>query len=330
MEQRRLTKKKRSKKKKFLIFLLIIFAIIAGITTYSIIQFNQGKKLAEKSVVDNNNNDEEFNGVEPFEGEINILLLGSDARADEQSRTDTIMIAQYDTNNETVKLISLMRDMYVQIPDYQNYKINTAYFLGGPELLRKTIKQNFGIDLNYYAVVNFQGFVDVVDVLAPEGIEIDVEKDMSAKLDVELEAGLQKLNGLELLNYARFRHDAEGDFGRVRRQQQVVSALKDEVLSLNGITKLPKLVGTITPYMETNISTMQVLSIGKEFLLNPVNDVQTLTIPIQGSYTDGNYSHAGDVLEIDFEQNKQAIDEFLNEGVDPVGQNDKLSTEEEQ
>jgi LCP family protein required for cell wall assembly len=305
----------KKKRKRLWISLLVVFFVILGIGGYSVYQYYQGLQLAEdiESNKENGNDEEvEFNGVPAPDGRTNVLLLGVDTRGEEQSRTDTIMIAQYDSDSNKAKVVSLMRDMYVEIPGYQNYKINTAFFLGGPELLRKTIKHNFGIDIQYYAIVDFKGFEESVDVLAPKGIEIDVEKDMSKWIGVSLEQGLQRLDGKELLGYARFRQDAEADFGRVRRQQQVINALKDELISLKGVTRIPKLVGTVTPYIETNMQNRAVLGIMSDYILNPSGDVETLTIPVKDSYWDENYSHAGAVLAIDLQRNTEELQTFLH------------------
>jgi LCP family protein required for cell wall assembly len=305
----------KKKRKKILTSLLVLALLILGIGGCSVYQYYQGLKGASLDTENGKNNElVEFNGVPAPDGKTNVLLLGIDSRGEEQSRTDTIMIAQYDSDSHKPKVVSLMRDMYVEIPRHQNYKINTAYFLGGPELLRQTIKHNFGIDIQYYAIVDFRGFEKSVDVLAHEGIEIDVEKAMSKWIGVSLEPGLQTLNGKELLGYARFRHDAEGDFGRVRRQQQVINALKDELISFNGLTKLPKMVGTIQPYIDTNMNTKDVLGIISDYMLNPSEDVETLTIPVKDSYWDAAYQHAGAVLEIDLQQNTQELQAFLHGG----------------
>lgn len=84
----------------------------------------------------------------------------------------------------------------------------------------------FGLPIHHYALIDFKNFESLVDILAPNGVEMDVEKDMSENIGVELKQGVHHLNGQELLGYARFRHDAEGDFGRVARQQKVIEALK--------------------------------------------------------------------------------------------------------
>jgi polyisoprenyl-teichoic acid--peptidoglycan teichoic acid transferase len=253
-----------------------------------------------------------FNGVKDENGKINVLLLGVDSRGEEKSRTDTMMLAQVDPKTNETKLVSFMRDIYVEIPGYQNYKLNTAFYLGGPELLRKTIKHNFDIDIQYYMMVDFKGFEQSVDILAPEGIEMDVEKAMSENIGVSLEPGVQNLNGKELLGYARFRADAEGDFGRVERQQKVISALKGEVLTLDGVTKLPKLAGSIQPYIQTNMSKLDQISLVKDVLLSNSDEIDKLTIPVEGSYGFGRYEGVGSVIELDYEENIQALKDFLS------------------
>jgi len=306
----RFDKKTRRKKRRRRILLLFIFVIIIAIAGYAAFQYFAGVNQAgndgikKEKVV--------FHGKKDANGKVNFLLLGVDQRKNEKSRTDSMMVAQYDPKNKKVKLISLMRDMFVEIPGYKNYKLNTAYFLGGPELLRQTIKQNFGLDVQYYVMVNFKGFEQIVDTLAPDGIEINVKKEMSKNIGVTLHPGLQKLHGKELLGYARFRHDAQGDFGRVERQQEVLQAIKNEVLSVNGFAKAPKLLGTIQPYIQTNMDTSDAIALASEFLLKRPKNIDTLTVPVQGAYQNGYVSYDGAVLEIDKEKNQQAINDFLN------------------
>lgn len=305
-------KKKAKKRNKILKFLSLFIILFVAITGYAVYQYYQGLKFAGVPPIEQK--ETEFNGAEMDKelGKVNVLLLGVDSRGEEKARTDTIMIAQYDPKNGTSKLVSLMRDIYVEIPGYNNNKINTAFFLGGAELLRQTIKQNFDIDINYYSLIDFQGFEKVVDALAPNGVEIDVEKEMSYRIGVVLKPGLQKLDGKELLGYARFRHDAQGDFARVERQQKVMNALKDEITSLYGVTRLPKMVGTIQPFIVTNIDGLDRMALLKDFLLNPPADIETMRIPIDNSFVDASYEHAGSVLEIDISKNKQALHAFLN------------------
>ncbi|WP_102347343.1 LCP family protein [Bacillus sp. Marseille-P3661] len=315
--------KKRKKRRPFKITMILLLFFIATIG-YASFEYYSGyidaagkePKVSASGTTDENEKDKEaFNGVEDLK-KINVLILGVDQKDAESGRTDTIMIAQYDPETDSAKIASIMRDSYVSIPGYKDNKINTAYFHGGAELVRQTIKENFGIDVQYYAVVDFDGFAQVVDVLSPNGVEIDVEKrmkytDRAGGLYIDFQAGLQNLDGEELLEYARFRHDAESDFGRVRRQQQVIAAIKDELVSVNGLVKLPKMMGTIQPYIDTNVSTKTIIGIGTSFLMNP-KEIQTIRIPVDGSFSNKSYSHAGSVLDIDVDENKEALDEFFN------------------
>jgi LCP family protein required for cell wall assembly len=302
------------KKRRFrfgrMLFLLFILAAAVGI--YAFVQFQSGYKLAENT--DQPNLD--FNG-DPENGEFeNILIIGVDSRGEEQSRSDTMMLMSHNKNTDEVKLTSFMRDIYADIPGYQSYKLNTAYYLGGANLLADTLREMFGLEIHHVAQIDFANFEQMVDIAAPDGVEIDVEKDMSEKIGVSLKKGAQNLNGKELLGYARFRADNEGDFGRVRRQQQVLAALKDELISPSAIPQYPKLAGAVQGYIQTDLPAADQVKFAAELALNGGSDIGRQTIPVKGSYWDARYSHAGAVLEIDLEQNKQALSEFLSQPLD--------------
>ncbi|MCD4837798.1 LCP family protein [Neobacillus sedimentimangrovi] len=303
-------KKKRRWKKIFVLFLFIL----GGVIGYSYFQYKQGVNQSLKNL--NGAREEEqmvykFEGKKDQYGGTNILLLGSDARGKEKSRADTIMIAHYNEDKGTFKLTSIMRDSYVDIPGRGKHKINSAFAYGGPELMRQTIKKNFDIDLQYYAIVNFQGFVHLIDEAFPNGVEIDVEKKMSENIDVTLEPGLQRLNGEQLLGYVRFRQDAVGDFGRVERQQKAVKAIGEQLSSIQTIAKLPKLVGVLTPYVNTNMDTSDMIFIGKDFFSGNRGTVETLRIPVEDGFTETRVKGEGFILKLDLEKNKQALHEFI-------------------
>ncbi|MEC2071472.1 LCP family protein [Alkalihalophilus marmarensis] len=315
----------RKRKKLFVSFLLLFSLLFISTAAFAVFQYELGKNNAQQNLTEANDSDEmledetevhEFQSKEPENNEpINVLLIGVDTAEDEPARTDTIMVAQYDPKNGDAKLASIMRDTYVEIPGYRDNKINASFFLGGPDLLRETIEHNFGLDLHYYAMVNFDGFVEVVDTIAPKGIEVDVEDRMyyqSGSTVIDFEPGTQVLDGQQALNYVRFRSDANNDFGRVERQQEMLTLLKDELLTVSGLTRVPRLIGSVEPYLDTNIKTTRMLSLGRDFILNPVDDVQTLRIPVKDGYSDQHYSHAGAVLELDFEKNKEAIHSFFS------------------
>ncbi|MBO9128823.1 LCP family protein [Bacillus sp. 165] len=270
-----------------------------------------------------------FHGVKDKQGRLNILIVGVDSRGEKRSRSDAIMIAQYDPKSKKAKLVSIMRDSYVKIPNYSKEynKINTSYYLGGADLLRQTIKENFGIDVEHFLAIDFKGFVKVVDMIAPEGIEVDMKKEIIADMGLNVEPGRQRLHGKELLAYARFRHDAESDFGRVKRQQEVLTALKDtftnELSTLEGMFKLPGVGQELMNYIDTDMDFQTLIAIGGSVLLNPIAQIETMRIPLNASYEDIRYDHAGAVLELDFEKNKQALKEFLINEPKPVNELNK-------
>ncbi|WP_163651865.1 LCP family protein [Listeria sp. PSOL-1] len=294
----------------FITILFVLLIIIAGLAVIGYFQYNLSLKDAQK---ESKMKDFAFNGEKARGDTVNVLFIGSDSRGKDQGRSDSLMIASYNKKAKTPKLISLMRDTYVDIPGYGKNKINAAYSYGGPELVRKTVKENFGIDCNYYVVASFESFPKVIDTLAPNGIEITAEKDMSANIDAKIKAGKQKMDGHTLLQYARFRHDAEGDFGRVRRQQQVLQAVKEQAISATSIFKMPRVLGTIQGYTKTDLPTSLVLKTGMDFAFSRTQDVKTLTVPVKGTWENQRIAGAGAVLRINIAANQKAIQQFLSE-----------------
>jgi LCP family protein required for cell wall assembly len=301
------------KKKKFRLgrfFFSIFILILVGTLLYSIVQYKSGQKLAtpqSQPTID-------------FEGDSldvknpsieNILLLGSDTRGEEKSRTDTMMLVSWNKETDEVKVISFMRDIYADIPGFKSQKLNTAYFLGGVQLVKDTITSMFGIPIHHYALIDFKSFETLVDIVAPNGVEIDVEKDMSEKIGVSLKKGVQPLNGKELLGYARFRADQEGDFGRVARQQKVMVALKDEVLNPVNAIHYPKFAGALQGYVQTDYSDAEEVKRVMSLATSGGVEIEKLTIPVEHSYQFASYDEVGSVIEIDLEQNKKEISDFI-------------------
>ncbi|MDQ0198130.1 LCP family protein [Neobacillus ginsengisoli] len=303
-------------KRRWVSVLLVFLVLIGAAAGYTYYQYNQGinqsiKKI-NKTKQQTNKVVYTFEGKKDQYGDTNILLLGSDARGNEKSRADTIMIAHYNETRGTYKLTSIMRDIYINIPGHGKHKVNSAFAYGGPELMRQTIKENFDIDLQYYAIVDFQGFVQLIDEAFPKGVEINVEKKMSEYIGVTLEPGLQRLDGEHLLGYVRFRHDAIGDFGRVKRQQEALKAVGNQLKSIETIPKLPKLIGVITPFINTNMDTTDMLFMAKDFFSKNRGNVETLRIPIDNSFTDQRIKGEGAVLDINLEKNKEAFLQFIS------------------
>ncbi|CAD2073489.1 LytR family transcriptional regulator [Jeotgalicoccus coquinae] len=307
-EEYHTVKKTRVRKRGFIV--LGIIAFISILILYIILSYRSGLNIAAENGVETTG--EEFNPVDNHDGKKTMMIIGKDRMDEGAERTDVIMIGQYDYMQKEMKLVSVMRDIYVEIPGYQSYKINAVYSLGGVELLREVMAHNFDINIEEYVTVDYDAFMETVNVINPDGITIDVEKDMSEKIDTELKQGVQQLNGKDLLAYARFRNDEEGDFGRVRRQQQVLSAIQDEVISIGGIVKMPKIIGTGMGYVDTSMSNKEMYRMIMSFMIRGDKDIATMTLPLENTYQFMDTSHTGNVIDMDFEANNAALKEFLN------------------
>lgn len=248
---------------------------------------------------------------------IQILMIGIDSRGEDKSRSDAILVGQYNPKDKTIKIASFMRDSYVKIPTYEKgyHKLNTAYFLGGKELLARTVRENFDIEVDYIMTIDFQGFVHIVDAIAPEGIEVDVTQAMVDDMNFNMQPGTHSLNGEELLKYVRFRHDSESDFGRVKRQQEVILKLRDhlsnEMSSIQQFASLPKLVEGVSKYIESDLSLSEAISLASKVLLHQIDHVETLTIPVENGYENKTYNHAGAVLQLDYVKNIEVLNQFF-------------------
>lgn len=297
-------KRRLRKGRAFFTLLLLFVIVIAG---YSVMQYRSGLKLASDTKVAQ----EDFKG-DTVNGDVeNYLLLGIDTRGEEKSRTDTMMVLSWNKKTNDMKLVSLMRDIYADIPGYKSYKLNTAYYLDGVQLLKDTITNMFGLPIHHYAIIDFKNFESLVDILAPNGVEIDVDKDMSENIGVSLKQGVHNLNGQELLGFARFRHDAEGDFGRVARQQKVIEALKNEVLSPQNMMNLPKFVGAAQGYITTDYSSAEEVQQVLKMVSKGKVNIEKATVPIEGSYNFQSFRGVGDSIVMDVEKNKEFLRKFL-------------------
>ena len=306
-QRRRPVRKKKLRKGRIFITALIFLLIAAGIYMYA--QFKAGESLAGN---DMDMTEMEFT-ADDFDNKIeNFLLIGVDSRGESQSRSDTMMLLSLNHETNNMKLVSFMRDIYADIPEYGYNKLNSAYYFGEVNLLKQTLNNMFDVPIHHYAVIDFTSFESLIDVLAPNGVDIYVEKDMSEKIYVELTQGQHRLNGKELLGYARFRADSEGDFGRVDRQQQVIEALKEEFIKPSNLKNMPKFVGALEGYIQTDLSKTDQLKTGLSAITTGDMTIDRITIPAEGTYSFGRSAHAGSIIEIDVEENKRILHEFLD------------------
>jgi LCP family protein required for cell wall assembly len=199
---------------------------------------------------------------------VNFLVLGTDRREGETggTRTDTVIVLTLDPVSRRAGMLSLPRDLWVTIPGYGQERINAAYELGeqakpggGPELARKTVEQLLGVPVHHYALVGFAGFQRLVNEVG--GVVVDVERpikdneypdrDYSLRR-IFFQPGLQRLDGESALWYVRTRH-ADSDYGRARRQQQVLLALRAQALRLDLLPKVPGILAALADTVKTDL-----------------------------------------------------------------------------
>ncbi|CUP00073.1 MULTISPECIES: LCP family protein [Clostridium] len=254
-------------------------------------------------------------------GITNVLLIGTDARTlDEQSRSDSIIIATLDNNTKKIKLTSLFRDTLVNIPGYGEQKLNAAYALGGPSLLLETINDTYDIHIDKYVVINFWGFEAIIDQIG--GIEVDVKDYQLEELNKYIgestggndcpvtQTGLQVLNGKQALSYARIRYNTGDEFERTARQQEVLMKVAEKLRE----TKPSKYLGIMNKmldYIKTNIDPLQALNMAYTIYKFPSLVTEQLQIPTPELAEGRLYKDLGWVFLMDGEQNAQILHDFI-------------------
>ncbi len=196
---------------------------------------------------------------------MNILLLGSDTRSDtiDGSRSDTIILLHVDPANNYMSTLSLPRDLRVEVEGHGTRKLNWAYANGGAALTIKTVQQITGVDIDHVLQVDFAAFTQMTDKLG--GVYVEVDKryyyNGGDYEKIDLEPGYRLLSGVDALDFVRFRHDMNADFGRMERQQRFLSALRQQAMGWDLGFKLPGLVGTFFDNVTTDITTNQFLKL---------------------------------------------------------------------
>ncbi|OFI50474.1 hypothetical protein BG261_00930 [Floricoccus tropicus] len=342
-KEKKSKQKKPKKKKSFLHklrnFIIIILLLIIGFFAYGYFRV--------KNLPTANFNVEKFNGKKSKNGATNILILGTDQRdyqTTDDARSDSMMMLQIGGPDKKVKIVSFMRDTLVEIPGYSSEgypdsKLNLAYNLGeqndhqGADLTRDTIKKNFGVDAEYYAMVNFSSFAEVIDSLFPAGVKIDAQfstvdgekvKQVEVPDDLRygpnnldpkqtIKVGKQRMDGRTLLNYARFRKDDEGDFGRTKRQQQVLEAIISQAKNPATLFTGPSAIGTIKALTSTNVPNTTVITKGIPAILNASKGVESYTVPELGDWQDVQDQYGGAALLVDFDKYKAKLKDTFGE-----------------
>ncbi len=312
---------------KKIVLLLAILVIVFPAAAFGYIYFKLNvmhDSTADKSILNETNFQSE-------KGIINILLAGTDGRPGEKnSRSDAMMILTVDSKNKSLKLTSLNRDTYVDIPGHGEEKLTHAYAYGGINLLVETIENNFEVDIQNYAVVDFYSFMDIVNALG--GVEVDVHKSEINEINKFIKdetyswsgetkpmklierSGVQKLNGYQTLSYARIRKN-DSTQERDRRQRQVIEGLMNGVKNL-PVSKYPKLLDTILPYVKTNMKPTEIIGLAGKILGIGNLSINQIEFPLEDHSTPVTLPGKGFVIKFD-ESSLDILHDFIFENIIP-------------
>lgn len=265
--------------------------------------------------------EDEFKNYDNVNKIKNIALFGIDSTDGETGRSDSIMIATVDPVHNKVKLTSIMRDSYVYIDGYGQDKINHAYAYGGPELSIKTINENFGLNIEDFVSVNFSSLPKIIDILGGVDIEITDEElqyindyinDINSKDGTSSPSitysGVQHLDGTQALAYSRIRYTSGGDYKRTERQRTVLEALFTKLTSVS-VGSYNSLLNEVLPYVQTNLSATDILSLGTK-VLGIGNHLEQDRFPRDG-YGEGAMIDGVYYLTFDIETAKQQMRDYI-------------------
>jgi LCP family protein required for cell wall assembly len=271
---------------------------------------------------------------------MNILLLGSDARsAEESSRTDTMIICSVNTKTGQIKLSSIMRDTAVDFTDIGQYngtyRINAANYFGGPELAMRTVNELFGMNIEYYAMVDFTSFSIIaeklggIDITITEAEMEQINKNALQQAKLAYRAGIDEseleatnvwletygenthLNGRQALAYARIRK-IDSDFSRAERQRNVLIALLDKVKTRN-MQEIMGLATGLFGYVHTNLSVDKLLAISTTVLSADIAEIEQFRLPINDSYTQETRNEQSMLYDTDWQLNTTELYNFIYE-----------------
>lgn len=307
----------RSRKKKgkrilrfFLFFFIILFLCIVGIGGYIVYK---SFSVADKSIVEMERGDKSKLRSKPVEissDPVSILLLGIENYSDDydKGRSDTLIVATFNPEDQSMKMLSIPRDTRVKVPGRESKtKINHAYSIGGRDTTIETVEDFLDIPIDYFVSVNFDGFINIVDILG--GVEVDVPFDFyDINKDWEkfyFYEGNMKLDGEAALVYARMRKkDPMGDFGRNERQQQIVKGVIDKLSTPNTLLKIDDIATEIGDNVETNISIGEALAFRQKYSNFNSSNINSLKLEGQDNYINDIYY---------FEADEESLDEVKTE-----------------
>ena len=310
---------------KKIVLILIGIILLIGLSGFGYVYSKLNKMYVKDEVVKDIENTEEATIVD---GITNILLVGTDGEYVEKgNRSDSVMLVTIDSKNKDIKISSIARDTYVNIPGYSTEKLTHAYAYEGIDLLKEVFKENFDLDIDKYIAVNFVSFMDIMDELG--GVEVNVEekdiKEINKYIDAcygyyknkdekdkeyITESGVQRLNGYQALAFSRIRY-TDSAFARDNRHREVAQSVYKE-FAQKGVDTYKRCADIVLNNTKTNISPMEMMNLAYTVLKINDKDIEQFQFPLE-EHRKGHIisKQKGWVLEWDKEPNLEAWHKFI-------------------
>ena len=304
---KRRTKNSKIKNLKIKYIILALILVILGLIGASTYYINSKINKVQKVEVNKDNLSINKTQVEEEKHIKNIALFGIDAPKGKAGRSDAIMILTLDEEHKVMKLTSIMRDSYVNIPGHGDDKITHAYAFGGPELAMKTLNENFKVNVEDFMAVNFTSLPEIIDKLG--GVKINIIPEEIHHIPGITSPGEQVLNGAEALAYSRIRYATGGDYKRTERQRVVLEAVFEKLKSTPS-KEYPSLIDDFLPYVETNMSSMDMIKLATDVAPLVKGNLETARFPLDG-YCDGKMINGVWYLVYDRQATLNQIQEYI-------------------
>lgn len=321
--KKQLTKKQ--KRNRIIITAVVVLALLASVAAAAVVFIRPPQHVNDPTIKDTENGDK-----------INVdSLLNSGTRIDDvvtfvigavdedETRTDALMVATMDTNKKTISVMNIPRDtMCNNSATGASRKINAAYAMGGIEQTKREIERLMGFRPDYYVIVNFDGIAAIVDAIGGVDYEIPFRMqydDPSQNLHIDLNAGMQNLNGEQVVQFLRWRHNNDysvqypnGDEGRVATQQAFLKELASQVFTISNITNIPKIADAVFKNVKTDLTAGNLLWMGMQAMQINNDNIKFFTLPGYGAMSTAGSSTAFSFFFPYYQETLDLVNQYFN------------------
>jgi len=311
-------KKRRAKRRRRAIFLIVEILILAALLAVGYVMVKYGKIQLNMF----SDGDILFNEGVKQEGYTTVALFGGDSREgqlEEGTHADTIIVAAINNKTKEVKLVSVYRDLMMQQMNGNMKKANNAYFIGGPQEAINMLNRNLDLDIEHYVTVDFKALADTIDLLG--GIEIELSQEeadamneyigetamVAEKEAVFVSEGIQTLDGVQAVTYARIRKNVGGDYVRTERQRLVIQKVVEKVKQTN-LSTINSIIDQVFPQVSTSFFLTELIKLAAGVMQYELGDTSGFPFEL----TDGNVEGMGSVvIPLGFVENVEELHQFL-------------------